>query len=148
MWSGSNPTSATRRNLRRWYQKKNKKRGRPKKYTDAEILQQKINAYFDLCDKLEKPYTMSGLALALDMDRKTLLNYSKEEEFFPTIKKAKNRIEEQLEENSLMGKYNPTFAIFNLKNNFDWKDKQQIDTTSTNRVMIVNDLPSDVDDTT
>lgn len=91
---------------------------------------------------------MSGLALALDMDRKTLFNYSKDEQFFPTIKKAKAKVEEQLEENALMGKYNPTFAIFNLKNNFDWKDKQEVDTTSTNRVMIVDDLPSDVDDTT
>lgn len=125
-----------------------KKKGRPKKYTEIEKLQMKINAYFDLCDSLEKPYTMSGLALALDMDRKTLFNYSKDEQFFPTIKKAKARVEEQLEENALMGKYNPTFAIFNLKNNFDWKDKQELDTTSTNRVTIVDDLPSDVDDTT
>ena len=29
----------------------------------------------------------------------------------------------QLEENALSNKANPTFTIFNLKNNFDWKDK-------------------------
>lgn len=33
-----------------------------------------------------------------------------------------------------------------MKNNFGWKDKQEIDTSSTNRVQIINDLPSDVDE--
>lgn len=123
-----------------------KKRGAPKKYTEVELLRKKIDSYFKLCDKLNKPYTLSGLALSLDMDRKTLYNYSKEEAFFPTIKKAKEKVEAQLEENALLGKYNSTFAIFNLKNNFDWKDKQEVDTTTTNRITIVNDLPSDVDE--
>jgi hypothetical protein len=65
---------------------------------------------------------MSGLAYALDMDRKSLLNYSKDEKFFPTIKKAKEKVEQQLEENALSNKSNSTFTIFNLKNNFGWKD--------------------------
>lgn len=100
---------------------------RPKLYTDVEKLQKDVDAYFKMCDKQEKPYTMSGLALALNMDRKTLYNYSQNDDFFPTIKKAKQRVEAQLEENALMNRYNPTFTIFNLKNNFDWKDKMEVE---------------------
>lgn len=100
---------------------------RLKLYTDVEKLQKDVDAYFKMCDKQEKPYTMSGLALALNMDRKTLYNYSQNDDFFPTIKKAKQRVEAQLEENALMNRYNPTFTIFNLKNNFDWKDKMEVE---------------------
>ena len=99
--------------------------GRPKLYNDVNKLEKDIDAYFKMCDKREKPYTMSGLALALDMSRQSLINYSKDEEFFDTIKKAKQRVETQLEENALFNKANPTFTIFNLKNNFNWKDKQE-----------------------
>jgi len=123
---------------------KEKKVGRPKKYTKAEEMQEKINKYFENCDKKGYPYTITGLALALDLDRKSLLNYSKEEEFFHTIKKAKQKVEEFLE--MCLYKQSVTGVIFNLKNNFGWVDKQEIDTTHTDRIQIINDLPSDVDE--
>lgn len=117
--------------------------GRPKAYTDVEIMQQKIDSYFDSCfepkrDKegkilrdfdgsaimvQTKPFTLSGLALALDIDRRTLLNYSKDDKFFPTIKKARNKIEAFLEEQLITN--GGTGVIFNLKNNYGWKDKQE-----------------------
>ena len=100
---------------------------RPKLYTSVEDMQKIIDEYFIICDEKEKPYTMSGLAYALDMDRKSLLNYSKDEQFFPTIKKAREKVEQQLEENALMGKANATFTIFNLKNNYGWKDKTEVE---------------------
>lgn len=96
-----------------------------KKWKDTKSLQKRIDSYFVLCDTNEKPYTMTGLAIALDIDRKTLYNYSNDEQFSPLIKKAKAKVEEQLVTNALMGKANPTFTIFNLKNNFDWVDKQE-----------------------
>ena len=99
---------------------------RPKLYSSAEDMQKIIDEYFKVCDEKEKPYTMSGLAYALDMDRRSLLNYSKDEHFFLTIKKAKERVEQQLEENALAGKANPTFTIFNLKNNFNWRDNVEV----------------------
>ena len=34
----------------------------------------------------------------------------------------------QLEENALSNKTNSTFTIFNLKNNFNWKDKTEVET--------------------
>lgn len=100
--------------------------GRKKLYSSANDMQKIIDKYFVECDEKQKPYTMSGLAYALDMDRKSLLNYSKDKEFFPTIKRAKEKVEQQLEENALMGKANSTFTIFNLKNNYGWKDQVEI----------------------
>ena len=100
---------------------------RPKLYTSVEQMQKIIEEYFNMCDEKEKPYTMSGLAYALDMDRRSLLNYSKDEKFFPTIKRARERVEQQLEENALTGKANATFTIFNLKNNYGWQDKTEME---------------------
>ena len=99
---------------------------RPKLYESAEKLQKDIDDYFKMCDKKEKPYTMSGLALTLDMSRQSLINYSKDEEFFDTIKKARQKVETQLEEN-LYRLGNNSGVIFNLKNNFDWKDKVEVE---------------------
>ena len=117
--------------------------GRPLKFKSVKELEEKIDAYFK--DETNLPWTITDLACWLDCDRQTLLNYQEKEEFFGTIKKAKTRIEASIEKQALLGNYNPTFAIFNMKNNFGWKDKQEIDTTNSNRVEIINDLPSDAD---
>ena len=98
--------------------------GRPPKYNTAEEMQEKIDDYFKQCDCSNRPYTITGLALALDMDRRTLLNYGEKEELFPTIKKAKLRVENYLEER-LIRDTSCTGIIFNLKNNYGWKDKQE-----------------------
>ena len=116
------------------------KGGRPKLYSSVEDMEKDILKYFEECDKKEKPYTMSGLALALDMDRRSLLNYSKDEMFFPTIKKAKQKIETQLEENALLGKGNSTFTIFNLKNNFEWKDNVEVKTNAIEDLTTLADM--------
>lgn len=98
---------------------------RPKLYNSVEQMQKDIEKYFNDCDDNARPYTMSGLAYALNMDRKSLLNYSKDEMFFLTIKKAKQRVEQQLEE-SLYRLGNNSGIIFNLKNNFNWKDNNEV----------------------
>jgi len=122
------------------------KGGRPLKYEKVEDVEKAIKDYFKECDKKQKPYTVSGLAYALNMSRQSLLNYENKEKFFDTIKKAKDKIEVQLEENALLGKYNTTFTIFNLKNNYSWQDKQEIDSNHTDRIKIINDLPSDINE--
>ena len=108
--------------------------GRPKIFKSVEEVEEKINAYFKYCEDKDKPYTMSGLAYYLDVDRKTIVNYTKDEDYFPTIKKARDRVQMQLEENALLNKSNPTFTIFNLKNNFDWKDKIETNTENFEQI--------------
>lgn len=104
------------------------KMGRPLAYAELEPFKKKVDEFFELCDKTERPYTISGLCLHLDITRETLCNYEKKEKFFDTIKKAKLRVENYVEENSIQGKLNPTMSIFNLKNNFGWKDRLETDT--------------------
>lgn len=112
--------------------------GRPPKFKSVEELQIKIDAYFDMCDENNRPYTMSGLANSLDCDRDTVLNYSKKEEYFGTIKKAKRRVEEYVECRLFQGK--ATGPIFNLKNNFGWKDKKEIEHNHNGVIEFLHDL--------
>jgi len=116
--------------------------GRPRKYKNVDELQALIDEYFMTCDKLQRPYTITGLALFLDMDRKALLRYEKEyeDEFCHTITRAKERVQEFVE-CCLFKKGIAQGVMFNLKNNFGWQDKQEIDATVNNKVEIVDDLP-------
>lgn len=107
--------------------------GQPLKFPTVESLQEKVDAYFveggkawDMSGEYPRFLpTMSGLALALEVDRKTILNYSNKDEYFPTIRQARAIIEDNLEKN-LYGN-SVTGLIFNLKNNFGWSDKQEIE---------------------
>lgn len=103
-----------------------KKRGRPKAYTEVEIMQKKIDNYFEECYKNNEPYTITGLCIALDICRDTLSEYMKKDEFSDTIKKAKLKVENYLEKH-LITDSSTTGIIFNLKNNFGWSDKQQVE---------------------
>ena len=106
--------------------------GRPLKYKNVEDLDNKIREYFERCEIKDKPFTMSGLALWLDMDRRSLVNYAKRDEYFPSIKRARTIVEASMEERMLMGEFNVTGAIFSLKNNCNWKDKIETENTNTN----------------
>ncbi len=126
--------------------------GRPLKFESVDELQKKCDEYFNSCyeiftvrvktgrkkmkngkyrnrykrekkQKLIRPLTITGLALSLDTNRQTLINYEEKEEFFDTIKKAKLICENFAEEYLYTGK-NVAGAIFNLKNNYAWKEEQ------------------------
>jgi hypothetical protein len=111
-----------------------RQRGRPMLFTDVKALQARIEAYFQTCDQNDQIYTIGRPAEALGMVRQTLLNYEGKPEFLDTIKKAKMRIEARIEEMGLLGKVNPTFAIFWLKNNAGWRDSQHIKSESEVKV--------------
>ena len=114
---------------------------RPKKYNSPDEMQEMIDAYFKACDERTKttwtkdgepvvvshprPYTIEGLAVALDLTRMSLLNYSEDEQFFYIIKKAKERVLSQVVENGLCGDGNSTFSIFYTKCNFEFNDGNQ-----------------------
>ncbi len=118
--------------------------GRPVKYETVEALQEAIDEYFDYCDNKTKrqwsekqgdmvtadpePYTMAGLAYALDLSRQGLMEYkNKNAGFSDAIKRARNRIEADVERR-MNGKDTFTAGlIFNAKNNFAWKDKTEQD---------------------
>lgn len=102
--------------------------GRPLKYTSVEEIVPLIEAYFEKCDVEERPYTISGLAYALETSRNTLMVYEGKDEFSNTIKKAKLKCEKYAEERLFSGGQ-VAGVIFNLKNNFGWKDKQEVESS-------------------
>lgn len=99
--------------------------GRPVLWETPEALQEKVNEYFTYCDTNGRPPTIAGLAYYLDVDRQTIYNYGKKEDFFDIIKKARNRIMMYLEENAVMGAGAGT--IFVMKQ-YGYTDKQEVDT--------------------
>lgn len=133
--------------------------GRPALYTSVEELTKLIDEYFDYCDNRIKqvyskkrdevieviepePYTMSGLAYFLGMDRDTLLRYSKQKKFYGTVKAARNRVHMDVERRLMDGV--GVGAIFSLKNNFGWLDKTQSEHSGEQRLIIEKrNYPSD-----
>jgi hypothetical protein len=110
-----------------------KRPGQPAKFTKAEDMQVKIDEYFQSAitetetGQLFRP-TMTGLARTLNMTREALYLYGKRDEFFNTVTQARAIVEEALEAH-LYGTA-VTGVIFNLKNNFKWKDKTEVENTN------------------
>ena len=134
--------------------------GRPPKYNSPEEMQERIDKYFNSCFRpigrttssgefkilkddegniiyeQFKPFTITGLADALDMTRQSLLNYSENEKFFDTIMRAKRKCELYAEER-LYDKDGNKGAMFSLSNNFEnWKEKQEIDANVNTEIKV------------
>lgn len=110
--------------------------GRPLKFESVEILQTQIDKYFE--ETPEKRRTITGLALALDTDRQTLINYEKRDQYFDTIKRAKLRVENAYELSLRdKGKIGDIFAL----KNFGWQDKIITENKNLN-----TDISIDLDD--
>ena len=100
--------------------------GRPLKFQSVEQMQKLIDAYFEECDSTGQIYTVTGLAMALDTDRITLVRYTERDEYSNTIKKAKQKVENQMVSRALSGQYNSAVSIFLMKNNFGYQDKVDV----------------------
>lgn len=135
--------------------------GRPPIYETPESMQTAIDGYFAHCDSRTKqvhskegesydivdpePYTMSGLAYHLGMDRRSLLDYKKKDDFLPLLKRARAKVETDVERRMM---HKDTFTpglIFNAKNNFDWRDKteQDVKVQEVKPIMDVVDVRTD-----
>lgn len=133
------------------YSNENNKYNKPLKWESPEALQLQIDEYFKWCDENEKPYTITGLALAVNSNKQTLLNYENciendwltrlDEEtkltYVDSIKRAKLKCENYAEIQLLDPncKKSPIGSIFALKN-YGWKDRQEIVTTNNNEIEI------------
>lgn len=121
--------------------------GRPLKFATVLELQQAIDAYFEDMKTVlyttndgvpvYEPLTITGLALALDTTRQTLMDYQERDEFTDAIKKAKTRIENYAEKR-IFGNA-PTGAIFALKN-YGWRDKTESEQTVRTQVISAEPL--------
>jgi len=111
--------------------------GQPRKIQSIDKMEELIDEYFiDICGYSVigetvkfKPPTVTGLALHLGFtSRRALLNYEGYgPEYKRVLRQAKLYIENTLEEGSLTGDLNHKSCEFNLKNNYDWKEKTALE---------------------
>jgi len=128
--------------------------GRPLKYTPDDFSK-RINRYFNSISYYEDvlndagepaididgekiikvvyaaPPSILGMCLFIGISRETLLEYSNREQFADTIKEAKAKVEQYLAD-QLNRTTQVAGIIFNLKNNFGWKDVQTVENTGPN----------------
>lgn len=98
---------------------------------DYETIPATDAAGNQIYELIQQP-TITGLAVALDTTRETLLDYENKPEnadFSDTIKKAKAFIHAYTEQYLYDGK-NQTSGIFVMKNNFGWVDRTETDLTT------------------
>jgi len=138
--------------------------GRPPIYTNPEEMESKAEEYFSKCDTGEEievlakngtvvkitkkiPYTVPGLSHHLGFaTRKGVFDYKQKGEFRNTITRALQRIERQRNEKALTGEQEPRFAQFDLKNNFGWKDQQNVQVDAEIKHGVSDDLQALIED--
>lgn len=134
--------------------KKPKSIGRPRKYETEKELGKAIDRYFrSICrtveardltgtpllnddgepvEKIEyiRPPSVSGMCLFLGIDRSTWQNYCdprQHPEFRTVTEHARARIEAYLEEQLLTREKGLQGIIFNLQNNYAWRQRQEVE---------------------
>ena len=122
--------------------------GRPLKYSTADQLKSAIDAYFKSCwitpaptpgdpspvPYQWKPYTMTGLSMAVGLDRGQLVSYAKKEAFSSIVHQAVNIVREGVEARLLDGGKGMAGAIFWLKNNAGWVEKTETKSEATVKI--------------
>ena len=122
--------------------------GRPPKIPSVEQAERISSDYFADCDKKSEIYTMTGLAIAFDIERTTLLDYYTENhsntnadkdilnrQISLAIKRAVKKVAKAWE--LLLSSRTPVGAIFWLKNH-GWSDRVEQDITSKGQAISPN----------
>lgn len=101
---------------------------------DVSQIEERICTYFSVCADDDMKPSVTGLALAIGVCRKTLWQWSQGEnsDRSNTIKKAYTILNLMMEEYMQNGKINPVSGIFLMKNNFGYSDKQEFVLTPNN----------------
>lgn len=137
----------------------NDRYGRPPKWKTPKELQSAIYKYIEWTEQNHKHLTVTGLSWWLECDRNTLLHYENSDvngylktcsaedkaEFIRTIKDVKHLIESGYED-MLYDNKTTTGAIFTLKNNYAWCDKQEMVTTSNDTKLSADEVNKQLQD--
>lgn len=103
-----------------------RKRGRTPKWKTPNAMKEAIDEYFQKCESAHQHPTMAGMAIYLGFASvKGLWKYRQRSEAYDdVIERAKTVIEDHRNQMLLEAK-NPAGIIFDLKNNFGWKDRYE-----------------------
>lgn len=99
--------------------------GRPRSIQSVEELNKRINNYKKYLEDTGNPPTIAGLAYYTKLDRQTIYNYMKRDEYFDTIKEFRDWILMTYEERAMTNSQ-ASGVIFLLKN-YGYSDKQEIE---------------------
>ena len=102
---------------------------------DPKQVQERVNWYFNYCMENDMKPTASGLASAIGVSRNALWKWKQgidRPKNYPIVEAAYNRLEELWEMYMMNGKINPASGIFLGKNQFDYKDVQDVVVTPNN----------------
>lgn len=131
-------------------------------YPNDDDLAAKIEEYFAYCDEGEEvpivrkhgvhyvkrqiPYTVPGLAVFLGYcSRNSIFDLKQDPAHSGTIKRALTKIEDQRVSKALNGEQESRFAQFDLKNNFGYKDSQEVTNVNLNVQLSDGDLQQRLD---
>jgi hypothetical protein len=101
--------------------------GRPLKFQDPIAFDKMIDDFFINCEETGHKPTIEHLAVYMNCNHETLSDYEVREQFSASVKKARRRCLDWLISQGLDAR-NPAMHIFLAKNNYGYKDKQEIDT--------------------
>jgi len=119
--------------------------GRPKAFETIEQLNFIIEQYIASRLATEKPFTMLSFYIYADISKETGSQYiggtydDDNKKFSDSLKKLKDICEAYAEEQLFTNK-NTAGIIFNLKNNFGWKDKTEVEHQVTNIDVKISNL--------
>ena len=97
----------------------------------VDQVEKRIDEYFDICAQEDMKPSVEGLAFALGISRQHLYevrvgNRGKNKEVSDLLKRASEMLGMALVEYMQNGKINPIPALFLLKNNHGYADKQEV----------------------
>ena len=107
----------------------------------------RITEYLQICIKNNMKPTVEGLATAFGIDRRTLYKWvhnidsdSLPVNFRVTLKKVYQVLNSNFTDLSINGKINPVISIFLMKNNFGYKDQNEVIQTTRTESTKADDL--------
>ena len=98
--------------------------GRPRKFKNKKELENALEEYKAYLEESEKPPTIAGLAYYTGIERQTLYNYSKKQEYFDTIKRFRDWILMNYEQEAIT---RGNGGIVFLLKNYGYTDKQEVE---------------------
>jgi hypothetical protein len=100
--------------------------GRPRIFKTPQELSDLIDEYIKEQDESKEPILKVGFCNWMQMSKENIAEYAtKSLEYSRAIKRLEIKTEEYLSTDGLKERINPTMAIFLLKNNHGYKDKQE-----------------------
>lgn len=113
-----------------------KEDGSCRKFTEEEFMET-LSAFLKHVRRggYTKFPSLTNFSLYAKVNRKTVYNYI--HVYFPNIKKdVEGMLSDALVEGTALGRYQPSIAIFTLKNWFNWTDKADINAETDNKLNV------------